>query len=771
MTEQTLKITTCMYGGNSRIAFIAGVGFALAELIIASRRQHGEGDVPGFDWLPDMADVDLPRVQLEVIAGASAGGVAGGVLGKMLFNSQDPEDDFARAAELFVDRMDVDLFARDIPCPTAFFDKTPLTTGGFRAMLDQNLPDPERPALQPDGELWLALTHLSGMLEYFGQGEEGDAPVEDLNYLAGRRYDAIDYRALRDDLAEAVEATSANPFGFSAQFICDHSTVGGYACWLHERAKHDPTVPQIPLPDLPAESSAFFDGGALDNRPLGMAIDAMFRRGSGVAPGESAAVLLVDPDAQTAASTFDAILDTAEAGRREPHLTDQLAGLARGYRILRHERINDDLQRLVTWQERTRLHARLGATATAMPEEAALVTAADLIVFGGAWQRRVLRASDAHPDLVRLAHALASTPHDDPARQAILLGGLRVRRLLAMRERWLVMDRRGRADAPARLDAIATLLDAELSAMHLQAEVLGDADPDELLHLIHEASIGAPLPAGAPVQLALRRVGPPPGGLASSDLGGTIGFFDFDLRAHDLLVGMALGRQAVARLLPDAAQDRWRTHFCLDDDPRSCDKAIQWFSTAGGRLPWARWEAARARIGAQREGHTPSAPASIAPATQVYYPELLDTAAHVFERLWVLSALAGDRRDNTLYSLNRGPLAIFTRLLIPRLLRIDAGVARRTRNKQPIRRLSLGLLALPLLFFVTVGTLSGIVMNVGWQKALLSGLASLVIGGAPLGIVWGIYAIKARRLRARCAVADYQNIGKPESNPTNGTLT
>lgn len=766
MAERTLEITTCMYGGNSRIAFIAGVGFALAELVIASRRHHGEGDAPGFDWLPDTADLPLPRVRLEVIAGASAGGVAGGVLGKMLFHSSDPEDDFARAAELFVDRMDVDLFARDLPCPSAFFDKTPLTTGGFRAMLDQNLPAPDRPALEPDGELWLALTHLSGTLEYFGQDDGGDAPVEDVNYLTGRRYDAIDYAALRDDLAEAVEATSANPFGFSAQFICDHSTVGGFACWLEERARHDPTVPQIEHPALPAERSAFFDGGALDNRPLGMAIDAMFRRGSGVDADGTAAVLLVDPDAQTAASTFDAILDGAVDGRREPHLTDQLAGLARSYKILRHERINDDLQRLVAWQERTRLYARLGPS-TDTPAPAALATAADLIVFAGAWQRRARGESTVEPDLVRLAHALASTPHAHPARQAILLGGQRVRQLLAMQERWRVMARRARPEAADRLTIVDRLLDAELGAMRLQAEVLGDATPAQLGHLIREASAGAPLPVGAPVDLALRRVGPPPGGLASSDLGGTIGFFDFDLRAHDLLVGMALGRQAVARLLPPAAEARWRDHFGLDADPRQCECAVSWFATATGRLPWARWEAARARVAARRSDAAPSSMSTLAPSTRRYYPKLLDTAAHVLERLWVLSALARDRRDNTLYGLNRGPLAVLTRLLIPRLLRLDANVARRTENAHPIRRLSVGLLLLPLLFFVAVGTLSGVVMNVGWQKALLSGLASLVIGGAPLGIIWGIYAIKARRLRAACALPA-RSAADPPAGPRSG---
>lgn len=771
MAEQvsTLRVTTCMYGGNSRIAFIAGVGFAIAELMVASRRHHGHGAVPGFGWLPDTRDLELPVVELEVIAGASAGGVAGGVLGKMLFHSRDPEDDFARAAELFVEQMDVELFARDIPCPTALFDKTPLTLGGFRAMLDANLPEPEQPALQPDGELWLALTHLSGSLEYFGQGKDdgAGAPVEDLNYLVGRRYDQIDYRALRDELAEAVEATSANPFGFSPQFTCDTTTVGGFACWLDSRARHDPTVPRVEV-DLPPEFSAFFDGGALDNRPLGMAIDAMFRRGSGVAPGDRAAVLLVDPDAQTATEAFEAVIDGAEGRRREPYLADQLAGLARGYKILRHERINDDLQRLVTWQARTRMHAHHAFSEATRPGAPALREAADLIVFRGDWRRRAPATLVDTLDLERLAHALASTPHADPARQAVLLGGLRVRRLLLMRERWVEMARRARDDAPARLAIIDRLLEAELAAMNLQTEVLGDADAAELAYLVLEASVGAPLPRSAPVDLALRRVGPPPGGLASSDLGGTMGFFDVDLRAHDLLVGIALGRQAVARLLPAAARARWQSWFCLDDDPRHCDHAVSWFARAEGRLPWARWEAARARIAAQRAEHTPSAPGGIAPATQAYYPALLDTTAHVLERLWVLSALARDRRDNSLYGLNRGPFAVVTRLVVPRLLRLDARVARRTQNARPIRRLSLGLLLLPLLFFVAVGTLSGLVVQAGWQKALLAGLASLFIGGAPLAIVWWIYAIKARRLRAACAPPEPPASDRPAAPRSDG---
>ena len=814
MTD-TLRITTCMYGGNSRIAFIAGVGFALVELIVASRRHHGEGDVPGFEWLPDTAGVDLPRVSLDVIAGASAGGVAGGVLGKMLFHSADPEDDFRRAAALFVDQMDVALFSRPQACPTAIFDKSPLTVGvparpdsgpqgerpgaqrsrssqswtaaetnertrggtraspkaaerehrdfegSFRAMLDVNLPTAETPALQPGGELWLALTQLSGALEYFGQPVDGqadadDLPVEDLNYLEGRRFDLVDYESMRADLADAVEATSANPFGFSPRFICDHTAIGGYIAWLKTRSQFDPNVPQMTLPDPPPpELSAYFDGGALDNRPLGMAIDAMFRRGVGTEAGDVAAVLLVDPDAQTAAQTYGGILDTADDGRREPHLTDQLAGLARGYRILRHERINPDLQRLVTWQERTRLHARMQSqTCEVAPSDAALATAADLILFAGNWQRRLTRSSEACRRLLDLAHALANRPHGHRDRQALLLAGLRVRRLIAMQDRWREMARLGRADAPARLTAVQALLDAELDAMYARADALGAASPTALHHLVQEATMGAPLPRGGrPVELALRRVGPPEGGLASSGLGGTIGFFDRDLRAHDLLVGMALGRQAVARLLPDSARGLWRSHFELDADPRRCANAVCWFETAQGGLPWADWEAARARIDARR---SPDQDTLIAPSTRAYYPELLETAAHVLERLWVLSALASDRRDNALYGLNRGPLALFTRFFVPRMLRADARLVRTFKDPQPIRRFKIGLFAVPLLFFFAVGTLSAtLVSTLGieawWLRAFAIGGLGLVIGALPVGVGWLIYGQRAKALRARCA--------------------
>lgn len=762
MTD-TLRITTCMYGGNSRIAFIAGVGFALVELVVASRRHHGEGDVPGFAWLPDTAGVDLPRIALDIIAGASAGGVAGGVLGKMLFHSADPEDDFRRASALFVDQMDVALFARPQSCPTAFFDKTPLTIGvperpdSFRAMLDVNLPTDETPALQPDGELWLALTQLSGSLEYFGRADDGDVPVEDLNYLEGRRFDLIDYTSMRTDLAEAVEATSANPFGFSPRFICDHTAVGGYATWLATRSQFDPSVPKLALPTLPPpELSAYFDGGALDNRPLGMAIDALFRRGVGTEPGDVVAVLLVDPDAQTAAQTYGSILDTAADGRREPHLADQLAGLARGYRILRHERINPDLQRLLTWQERTRLHARLQPkTCEVAPTDAALATAADLILFGGTWQRRLAQQSDASGRLLGLAHALASRPHGHRDRQALLLAGLRVRRLLAMQDRWLEMDRLDRTDAPAKLTAVQSLLDAELEAMRARADQMGAASPNALHHLVYEASMGAPLPPdGRAVTLALRRVGPPEGGLASSDLGGTIGFFDRDLRAHDLLVGMALGRQAVARLLPESARTLWQAHFALDADPRQCANAVCWFKTAQGGLPWADWEAARARIAARRS--TDTTEALVAPSTRAYYPELLETVAHVLERLWVLSALAVGRRDNTLYGLNRGPLALLTRFFVPRMLRADAALVRRFKDPQPIRRFKIGLFAVPLLFFFAVGTLSAMLVNTwgieSWfWRATWTGLLGLFIGASPVGVGWLIYARRAKALRAQCA--------------------
>ena len=77
-------------------------------------------------------------------------------------------------------------------------------------------------------------------------------------------------------------------------------------------------------------------------------------------------------------------------------------------------------------------------------------------------------------------------------------------------------------------------------------------------------------------------------------------------------------------------------------------------------------------------------------------------------------------------------------------------MVRRFQDPHPVRRLKIGLLVVPLIFFLLVGTASGLVMTGSWGSALAVGGLSLVIGALPLALGWGIYTLKARRLRARC---------------------
>ncbi|MCA9538426.1 MAG: patatin-like phospholipase family protein [Myxococcales bacterium] len=665
-----LRLVVTLYGGNARMPFEAGVAFALFELLVASRRAHGKEAPSGLPWLDGLGP--LPDVHLDVVAGASAGGIVGAVLAKMLVASSDPVEDFRKACEVFVDDMDlrnmkVAAPPTDANAPAALFDKRQFTIERMGRMLAERRTEQ---AIEPDAELHLSLTHAVNKPEWVDDPGGRGEPVADPGNLDTRRFDRLDFHHRVDAITDAIEATSATPFGFSAHFIADRDSPEGHAEWLRARAPFDPLLPRE-VPDLPPPVKVpCYDGGALDNRPVGAAVDAALRRGLGLEAGERLALLLIDPADE--ARTDEAAPALAGSDRRRAaQLADQLASAGAATAVLLQDRVSSDLRRLVDWKARVALWTHTGCV-DQMPAETALIEAVNQLLFGGAMPSS--RLNDL--DVLGLAHTLASqTP---AARQGLLLAGQRAQRLLRMRQR-VLRERAGAGAADGltvALERTDALLEAEMAAIDAQVDRAASGSARALHQLLIEALSNTPLPpvdAGRPLDLTIRRVGPPAGGLASWWLGGMTGFLEPEYRAHDLVVGLIRGRVAVAELLPGAAARAWRARFALPEGDASIAAAVEWFVAPAHQcaLPWRDWARTWGAVERWRGADWHDLPLAerAARERERLQPRAAATVAYASERLWTLAATTSPLRDNALYATLRGPLGVLARFIVPWLSR------------------------------------------------------------------------------------------------------
>lgn len=748
----TLRLVTCLYGANGRLPFEGGVALALLELVVASRRARGH-DVPGFDWL-DGLDAPLPDIRLDVVAGSSAGGVIGAVLTKQLVDSSDPEAGIADALAAIVDEMDFERMTPADDCPRSLLDKTFLSRDRLGELLRDRSPGPDAPVLEPDAELWVSLTQVTGAAEYVRLGGEW---FEDVRYVDTRRFDRIDFARRAGAIADTIDATSANPWLFGPTDLVDLDSPAGYVAWLRERAGADDLIPTLPdgLEETigPPPRVPCYDGGVLDNRPLEAAINAAMRRGLATRPNERLVVVVIDPLPARVESRQLDLLKTAADGRRAPHLSDQMAALGRAGEIVLHERIAEDLARLQAWTatvDLTPLIAldRLGAGPGGL--EVALASAADRLLFNGEAEKLL----DGRPPEERravlgaLARTLARRPHGDRLRDGLLRAGGRVRRLLRQKLLWEEPGARDHPGAARMRRVIDRLLGAEMDKMHalaVEAEAAAAEEPTEaeIRRLLVEAFTGRPLPP-PPHDVRARRVNPPPGGLASDYLEPFAGFFERDFRLHDVVVGLVEGRRAVADLLPPAAAAAWRRHFRLDDDAA----ARAWLADAPGRtIPWRAWlDGWRRVVAARGPGDDPETRAAREQAR--LRPRLGETLARMAVRFWAMAATAPARGASPLiYHLGRDTLAPITRFLVPTLLRLES----RLPAVGELGTLTYAaLLALPPVLLVAGVLFAGRWLGLSWPDTVIAACLTVLFTMTPIWLLALWARVLARRRLADC---------------------
>jgi len=259
--EEELRLALVMNGGVSLAVWIGGVVREVARLL--SRRS-------AYGGLADLLLID-PRV--DVIAGTSAGGVNGAYLAMALafHPAGDPLDRaVAGLRDLWVDNGAIDRLLRS---PTEASPPSLLDGDGVyfetlrQALAGLRTGTPTSPADVPI-DLSLTATLLKGKANQYV--DDYGSPVADVSHRArfcfsrARGRDAFAAAHSAAQLAVAARATSSFPGAFEPTF-----------CPVGETAPPRPDMKGVAMFD---ESRFLIDGGVLDNKPLDVALESIFRQ-------------------------------------------------------------------------------------------------------------------------------------------------------------------------------------------------------------------------------------------------------------------------------------------------------------------------------------------------------------------------------------------------------------------------------------------------------------------------------------------------------------
>ncbi|MGE5272842.1 MAG: patatin-like protein [Verrucomicrobiota bacterium] len=371
-----LRLGLVCYGGSSLAIYMHGVTKELHRLVRASSQLEGPSDSPGSSsasegvyrrLLAEMAERDREqvrtRVVVDVIAGTSAGGINGICLAKGL--AHDRSLDGFR--ELWFERGDIDgLLAapRILPRPLkvawvavgALFNRAPLR-GDLMARwiydafdgMDRQGADPSMPSLMPPQHLLELFVTVTDFYGYERQVPYADPnPIRDMRH---RHVLAFGYGGEegRDDfgadsngaLTFAARSTSCIPGVFPPV------SFGELTKWLGDRPVDLPDLERrffrnYQLAKFPPAWTWFVDGGVLDNKPFGPAIEAIRERPADVEVDRR--LLYLEPDPGVAAKAVEqsapGTLAAAIGGltglpRAEPILDDLVEVAALNQRVRR----------------------------------------------------------------------------------------------------------------------------------------------------------------------------------------------------------------------------------------------------------------------------------------------------------------------------------------------------------------------------------------------------------------------------------------------------
>ena len=375
VSTKELRLALVCYGGSSLAVYMHGVTKELHRLVKGSALlEAGDADTATpservygrlLDELTERSGEQLrTRVVVDVIAGTSAGGINGVCLAKALAHNL-PQDEFRN---LWFDRGDIDgLLAAPRWLPTRALKgawvalhalkKAPLRGDlmarwiydAFHRMDEKGSTPASLPTLLPDRhklELFVTVT------DFYGYGRQ--VPYADPNPIYDRRHrHLLAFRFGGDDRRDDFDHDSNGALTFAARTT---SSIPGVfppvsfealQGWLgKDRPVDFDRLEQrffrlYELAKFKAGSTWFVDGGVLDNKPFGPAIDAIRERPADVQVDRRLLYLEPDPSSALRPST-----------RPKPStVTSALGGLTG---LPRAEPILDDLVEVGALNERVR---------------------------------------------------------------------------------------------------------------------------------------------------------------------------------------------------------------------------------------------------------------------------------------------------------------------------------------------------------------------------------------------------------------------------------
>jgi len=375
VSTKELRLALVCYGGSSLAVYMHGVTKELHRLVKGSALlDAGEGDAATpservygrlLDELAERSGEQLrTRVVVDVIAGTSAGGINGVCLAKALAHNL-PQDEFRN---LWFERGDIDgLLAAPRWLPTRVLKglyvaaralkQAPLRGDlmaswiydAFHRMDEKGSTPASLPTLLPDRhklELFVTVT------DFYGYGRQ--VPYADPNPIYDRRHrHLLAFRFGGDDRRDDFDHESNGALTFAARTT---SSIPGVfppvsfealAGWLgKDRPVDFDRVEQrffrlYELAKFKPGSTWFVDGGVLDNKPFGPAIDAIRERPADVQVDRRLLYLEPDPSSALRPST----------GPKPSTVTAALGGLTG---LPRSEPILDDLVEVGALNERVR---------------------------------------------------------------------------------------------------------------------------------------------------------------------------------------------------------------------------------------------------------------------------------------------------------------------------------------------------------------------------------------------------------------------------------
>lgn len=261
-----INIGLTFYGGVSLAVYEAGVAETFIRFLQFCKESGGQGK-PG---------AGIPEVDISVISGSSAGGLAAVLMSATLVNSSDPTRHIQEIRRIWFDVADMDTLQYKGGQDVSSFLNNDVLESEVRKFL--SLQDGTQ-GLCDDIKILVTATNMQGYFDAVAVEEDftdkdnyAKQVFPTIRHTEVFEFDRADIKDANEDaekqkrIAKAARITSSFPAAFPPQLAQSPSfpeeTVESY----------------VDAKGKPAEKPLhfwYFDGGVLDNKPLGHAIDHM----------------------------------------------------------------------------------------------------------------------------------------------------------------------------------------------------------------------------------------------------------------------------------------------------------------------------------------------------------------------------------------------------------------------------------------------------------------------------------------------------------------